>query len=75
MVTITSVGYGDITPVTVIGRVLAVITAILGLIGTSIPTVFINRRVLEFRENKEIKKMIAASQTSVDEELFINDDF
>ncbi len=59
--TLTTVGYGDIYPVTVIGRVIGAISAILGIGMVAIPTGIISSGFMEHlqaKNNKENKEEI-----------------
>ena len=53
-----SVGYGDVTPKTFIGKCLACLTALIGIVGTSIPTTFMSQSFRRFKRNQKIKSML-----------------
>ena len=56
MVTITTVGYGDVTPVTTLGRVLATFTALVGVGMFALPTAILgNGFVEEMRSRRRLK--------------------
>ena len=67
--TITTVGYGDYTPVTVVGRVIAVIVMFSGIgIVVSIVSIISQRRIKRMESRlKEISKEIE-SQENIDED-------
>ncbi len=57
-ITITTVGYGDVVPITAAGRVLAVITTLLGILMVALPTgifasAFLDELNRQRREHKE----------------------
>ena len=59
--TVTTVGYGDITPITVMGKILGALIAFLGIGMIAIPTAiitdgFIKQLTLEDRKEKKAKK-------------------
>ena len=51
IVTLTTVGYGDITPITPLGRVFGSLAALLGIIFFTLPPAVISTGFLEYREN------------------------
>jgi voltage-gated potassium channel len=55
--TLTTVGYGDIYPITVLGKILGVIIAFLGIGLVAVPTGIISAGFIEqMNESKEVKK-------------------
>ena len=57
LATLTTVGYGDIYPITVLGRILSAIIAILGIGLVAVPTGIISAGFMEnINEDKECKK-------------------
>ena len=54
--TLTTVGYGDIYPVTAIGRVFGAIIALLGIGMVAIPTGIISSGLIEHMNHKEAEK-------------------
>jgi voltage-gated potassium channel len=56
IMTITTVGYGDIYPVTAVGKILAAIIAVAGIGGFAMPTAILGAGFLkEFRNEKHIR--------------------
>ncbi len=60
VVTLTTVGYGDISPVTPVGQLISVIVMILGYSIIAVPTGIVAGETIESRKNrkKKIKKML-----------------
>ena len=54
IVTITTLGYGDVTPITTLGRLFASVTVIVGLLIVAIPTGIVSAGFFdEFRRRRE----------------------
>ena len=67
LVTLTTVGYGDIYPITPIGRVLGAIIAILGIGMVAVPTGILSAgfvEVLEKKNQKDPEEAESQSETS-----------
>jgi len=61
MVTLTTVGYGDVYPVTYIGQVVATITMLVGLIMLALPLSIIGTNFIEERNKMKDEEMQAES--------------
>lgn len=73
VVTITTVGYGDIAPVTVAGRFLSVLVMLLGYAIIAVPTGIVAGEVVhEYRKPKGKPRLTAAQRDYDDEEEAIN---
>ena len=73
VVTITTVGYGDVAPVTVGGRFLAVLVMLLGYSIIAVPTGIVAGEVVhEYRKPKGAPRLTAAQRDYDDEEEAIN---
>jgi voltage-gated potassium channel len=59
MVTLSTIGYGDITPMTEIGKFLTMITAVLGVALYSLPTAILGAAFYAEAQSKEAKKIVA----------------
>lgn len=68
VVTITTVGYGDIAPVTVGGRFLSVIVMLLGYSIIAVPTGIVAGEVVHEYKNPKLKKRLTAAQRDYDDE-------
>lgn len=58
-----SIGYGDYVPVTIFGKCIAFMTALIGIVGTSIPTTFMSQSFRRFKRNEYIKNMMFKKET------------
>ncbi len=56
--TLTTVGYGDVYPITVLGKILAGIIAILGIGLVALPTGLISSGYLEWAQSRKIKNKL-----------------
>ncbi len=56
IITFTSVGYGDIYPVTTLGKVLASVMATIGVMTLSLPTAIISGSFVEYLQNQKNQK-------------------
>ena len=56
IITFTSVGYGDIYPVTVFGKVIASLMAMIGVMTLSLPTAIISGSFVEYLQNNKKNK-------------------
>lgn len=56
IVTLTTVGYGDVFPVTILGKILAAVIAILGIGMFALPTGILGASFVEELENQRMKK-------------------
>ena len=56
IITFTSVGYGDIYPVTVFGKVIASLMAMIGVMTLSLPTAIISGTFVEYLQNNKKNK-------------------
>jgi len=76
VVTITTVGYGDITPVTMAGRFISVVVMLLGYSIIAIPTGIIAGEVAKGKDEKKKKKPHEEEQipTFLDDEFADNED-
>ena len=73
VVTITTVGYGDIAPVTIAGRFLSVLVMLLGYAIIAVPTGIVAGEVVhEYRKPKGKPRLTAAQRDYDDEEEAIN---
>lgn len=73
VVTLTTVGYGDITPVTAVGQFLSVVVMILGYSIIAVPTGIIAGETIESHKHKKAKKIKRIlNQIDEDEEEDIN---
>lgn len=70
MATLTTVGYGDIYPVTELGRVLATVIALLGIGIVAVPTGIISAGFVEEIEQEEIQTSAEGSYAQQLEDLF-----
>ena len=62
-ITITTVGYGDQIPVTTMGKILAVLLAILGSFYMAMPLAIIGSKFEEAYQEREIKKLQKKGRT------------
>ena len=72
VVTITTVGYGDIAPVTAGGRFLSVLVMLLGYAIIAVPTGIVAGEVVHEYRNPKGKPRLTAAQRDYDEEEAIN---
>ena len=56
IITFTSVGYGDIYPITTEGRVIASVMAMIGVMTLSLPTAIISGAFVEYLQNNKHKR-------------------
>jgi len=73
MVTLTTVGYGDVVPVTYLGQMIAVVTMLVGLIMLALPlsiigTNFIEARAAQFQEEHDSKQVLSNQWTNMSPE-------
>lgn len=60
--TLTTVGYGDLYPVTVVGRLLGALIALLGVAAVAIPTGIISSGLMERFDRKKNPRQVALSR-------------
>ncbi|TLG74323.1 potassium channel family protein [Culicoidibacter larvae] len=61
--TVSTVGYGDIVPISLPGRVLAMALSVVGIATFSIPTTLISTRYIQQNRNNNIKKELQQALT------------
>ena len=66
--TLTTVGYGDIYPVTVCGRIMGAIIAIMGIGMVAVPTGILSAGFVEILENKNSSKQESSEEKRVDDD-------
>ena len=64
MSALTTVGYGDVYPITVAGKVLGIITAIIGIGMVAVPTGIITSGFSEVLHNKNSKRSNSTTKSS-----------
>ena len=69
VVTFTTVGYGDIVPITALGKAMSVVVVFLGMILVAVPTGIISSGFMEESERERRAKNSQKSQKSLYEEL------
>ena len=69
VVTFTTVGYGDIVPITVLGKALSVVVVFLGMILVAVPTGIVSSGFMEESEKERRAKNSQKSQKNLYEEL------
>ena len=56
IITFTSVGYGDVYPITTVGKIIASIMATIGVMTLSLPTAIISGSFVEYLQNHKNHK-------------------
>ena len=75
MSTLLTVGYGDIYPVTTLGRIMAIIIAYLGVGAVAIPTGIISAGFVEQYQRKSTLSNVKNADIKEISEVFINKDY
>ena len=75
MSTLLTVGYGDIYPVTTLGRIMAIIIAYLGVGAVAIPTGIISAGFVEQYQRKSTLSNFKNADIKEISEVFINKDY
>ena len=68
IVTITTVGYGDISPKTELGQILASVAMIIGYVIITVPTVIISAEYFNFSSTQKMNSLVCPGCSSEDHE-------